>query len=347
MHHSRSTARILVLAALAPALAWAQGLVRPPWIEVLPQQQGRIYAVGVAPLGASQAQALKQAGQNARIELASRLRATVKGETTIHSQSTQQRELGGLASASSQQKVTQDSKIATQIAELNGLSISETWTDSEGATVYALACLDVAAAMGNLQGRADAVRKGQLSLDAGADPRLAARAALQIRKGREEVARLDELATPVIDAGGDPAFRTQLQSLRSDLDRRSDQVRGLLTVSVDPGLPPDLLAALRNAAEQQGFGWTEGRGLLHVRILASGKTAARTWWTEEASSDFITLKASLKLEAADRAGAPRGTASLDITGVGTSQANAVQGLLKDARRRLESTLDRWLADLAL
>ena len=59
---------------------------RPAWISVLPDAPGRLYAVGTADLGASETEARTRASDRARIEVVSRLRATVKGETAVLTQ---------------------------------------------------------------------------------------------------------------------------------------------------------------------------------------------------------------------------------------------------------------------
>jgi hypothetical protein len=340
----------LAVPAILAAQIPVQGIVRPTWIDVLPQQVGKVYAVGAAPLGENAAQALKQASQNARLELAIRVRATVKGETNLKSQMSMQRELGGATTASSKQQLSQDSRVATQISELTGLGIAESWTDHNGKTVYALACLDLNAAMGHLKGRLDAVRTG-LPGDEGSlmDPREAAKAALRIRKGREEVARVEALASPLIEAGGDADFRTQIQSMQLDLDRRADLLRHSLTIGVDnaASLQPELVATLRAAAQQQGFGWVDGKGLLSIRVELPRQAKARQWWSTEEEADFVTAKGAMQLSLVDRTGNPRGTANLEVSGVGTAPVAATQGLMKDLRRKFDSTLDRWLADLAL
>lgn len=338
---------------LSSAALSAQGIIRPTWIDVLPQQSGKVYALGAAALGVNQALALKQASQNARLELATRLRASVKGETSLKSQMSVQRELGGATSASSRQQVAQDSTITTQISELTGLGIAETWTDASNNTIYALACLDVSAAMGALVGRADALKSSLMNVAAGiTDPREAARAALRLRKGRDEAVRLEGLSAPIIEAGGDPDFRTQIQNLQAEVERRADGLRSSLTIGVESAstLQPELLATLRSSAQQQGFGWVDGRGLLlirvHVTSVPTQPSTPRQWWSLE-GDDFITAKGSIQLSLVDRSGNPRGTANIETTGVGTTPIGAVQGLMKDVRKKFDAALDRWLADLAL
>lgn len=358
MNKSLCGAWMALAMAVSPVSLAAQSAVRPPWVEVLPQQAGKIYAVGVSPLGENAAQALKQASQNARVELAVRLKATVKGETNVKSQMSVQRELGHAATASSQQQLAQDSRISSQISDLVGVGIAESWVDSVGKTVYALACLDLEMAMGHLKGRLEAVKTG-LSGDEGAitDPRAAAQAALRLRKGREEVAKVERLAAPLIEAGGDADFQPQIQATQVDLDWRADLLRGSLTLGVEnaASLPSELVAALRAAAQQQGFGWVDGQGLLSVRMVlpsdsAPGKAArssAHSWWTLNEESGFVTAKSLVQLSLVDRLGHPRGTARLEVSGVAAAPVEATQGLMKDVRRKFDSTLDRWLADLAL
>ena len=52
---------ILLALFLAAGALRAQGAVKPIWISALPQQAGRVYAMGLAPYAAGEAQAVTQA----------------------------------------------------------------------------------------------------------------------------------------------------------------------------------------------------------------------------------------------------------------------------------------------
>ena len=61
-----------------PALVLqAPGAVKPMWINVLPVQPGRVYGLGIAPVAESEALAVRQASDNGRADVISRLRANV------------------------------------------------------------------------------------------------------------------------------------------------------------------------------------------------------------------------------------------------------------------------------
>ena len=333
----------------SPALS-GQGAVRPPWINLLPREPGKLYALGAAPLGDNPALALKQASQNARLELATQIRASVKGETSVNSQMTSQRSAGQAASGSARQQVSQDSRITTQLMELTGLEIAENWTDPASRTLYALACLDVGTALGNLRNSAQALEPGLKGVGANIKgPREAAKALFRLRAARDEAARLAVLAGPLVEFSGDASFRPMLQDLQADLERRLDWVRGFLTLGVEtPAVwPADLLGVLRLSAQEQGFGWAEGSPELLVRVQLAGPLGkARPWWTVD-GSDFITVKAPLQLSLCDGSGNALGSGGFEASGVGTIEVKASQAMLKDLRKKLDGLLDQWLADLAL
>ena len=330
-----------------------QGTLKPLWINLLPKESGKLYALGAAPLGDNPALALKQASQNARLEVATGLRSSVKGETSLNSQMNLQRTLGQAASGSTRQQVTQDSRITTLLMELTGLEIVETWTDPASRTLYALACLDVGAAMANLRNSAEALEPGLKGVGAGIKgPREAAKALFRLRSAREEAARLAVLSAPLVDYSGDATFRPLLHDVQADIERRVDWIRGFLTLGVEApaAWPADLLGVLRLSAQEQGFGWADASPELLLRIQlpgAPGKPSAnKPWWTLD-GSDFITAKASLQLSLSDSSGTPLGSAGFEATGVGTVPIKASQGMLKDLRKKLDGVLDQWLADLAL
>ena len=331
----------------------AQGTLAPIWVNVLPQEPGKVYAVGAASLGDNAAAALKQASQNARLEVATRLKSSVKGETSLNSQMTVHQTLGQAPSASSRQQVSQDSRTTTLLTELTGLEIAETWADAPGKTLYALACLDVGAAMETLRNRAQAMEPGLKGVGGNIKgPREAARAVFRLRAARVEAAQLEPLSKPLVDFTGDAAFYPLLRTLQADIERRVAWLRGFLTLGVDApaAFPADLLAVFRLSAQEKGFGWAEASPELRLRVeLATpgGKPGLpRPWWTVD-RSDFITAKAALHLSLADVDGKPLGSADLEAAGLGTAPVSASQALMKDLRKKVDGVLDQWLSDLAL
>ena len=66
------TRKLFLLALVTGAAALAalpQSLVKPIGISALPERPGRVYAMGLAPVTAGDAQAVTQASQNARAEV--------------------------------------------------------------------------------------------------------------------------------------------------------------------------------------------------------------------------------------------------------------------------------------
>jgi hypothetical protein len=331
----------------------AQGSVRPAWIDVLPSQPGRVYAVGVATLTGNQAQSLQQAGQHARVELVVQLRASVKGTTTVQSSSSVQRQLGGPTTARSQQQLSEDSRISAQATDLPGLTVAETWVDAPGHTVYALAFMDVGRAILELQARLDDIRKDLEASADGADES-AARTIQRLKKGRAELAKLEILADPLIAGGGSPMVRSDIRDARQALEQRLAQVRRSMTLGLrdgGSGIPVDLATVVRNAALKQGLGWTEGKGqfTIGVRLLdGAGKAnAGRDWWDLTPSPDFTVAKAALELTITGRDGVPYQAVPIEATGLGTSGLEAGRGLVTDCQKKLEKLFDKWLDDLAL
>ena len=82
----------LIAAAPAPSL-------RPVWISVLPVQPGRVYGLGVAAL-TTDAAALREAADNARADVISRLRASVQADTRVSTVLQETRASGGAAAGS-------------------------------------------------------------------------------------------------------------------------------------------------------------------------------------------------------------------------------------------------------
>ena len=347
----------LVLALALPCLVQAQTTVRPPWIDVLPSQLGRVYAVGTAPLTGNQAQSLQQASQKARVELVMGLHADVKGSSTTQSSNSVSRQLGGPTTARSQQQLVQDSKITTQASDLPGLTVAETWIDTANHTVYALAYMDVTRALMELQARLDDVKKDiDRQADLADEPVARARAIQRLKKSREELNKLDVLVDPLISGGGSPLVRTDLHETRQALEQRLVELRRAMTLCIRDGasgVPGDLATVVRNAALKQGLGWMEGKSdftiTLHLMDHAGAENAGkgRDWWDITPGPDFTEARAALELTLMGRDGHAYQAAPIEASGVGTSELAAGQGLLVDCQKKLEKLFDKWLNDLAL
>ena len=355
----RSTFAFLLLTG---ALA-AQGLVRPPWVTTLPQEPGRVYAVGLAPTSAGQADALTQAAQNARAEVLTRLRANVRAETSVVSKATVTRQ-GGATTASSEQQVGQSTRIQAQATELPGLGVAETWLDAKGGTAYALAYLDVPLAERELRTRFTA-QSNDLAQETGtpAAPRERMRLLGRLKQAQVELAKLDDMAALVAAGGGDAQLRGRIRASRLAVDRRAEQLRGSLTLSLEGAKgAANIAALLRNAALKAGLGWAESGG--EFQLALDYRSDARTakidvtqqqwngWWrggwvSHTASKDtgLIVARGVLAITLKDRAGTQYESMDVEAKGLGLTEFQAEQKLKEDFRAKLEQAFAQWLENL--
>jgi len=342
-----------VLAAPAPRPS-----IQPIWISVLPTQPGRVYGLGVAPLGAQggDAAGLRQATDNARTDVIARMRANVKGDTRITTRSQESRSSGAAATGNRTQDTEVDTQVQAQASELPGLVVEETYLDRSGQTGYALAYLDLGLAQGELRTRLDALR-ADLDVDRGAGGvRGKLVAAQALTKAHAEVLKLDDLAGLLGGGGGgDPALRSEVLRTRQDLERRMVAARGALTFGLAPGAgaepDPDVVAVVRTAVLKQGMGWSDRNPLftiaLRVRSGHNGVLVGRSaWWDHKRTPDFVIAQGSLGLTLVDSTGQEYESMSITAKGVGVTEFQADDLLLADYRAKLGKAVAAWLADLA-
>jgi hypothetical protein len=353
------------LGAAAQAPIARKGLIKPMWVTVLPQQAGRVYAMGVAPTaGSSEGEAITRASQNARAEVLSRLRASVHSETQITTTATMTRQTGGVATGSSQQQVGQNTQIQTQATELPGLAVEETWLDTKGGSAYALAFLDVPLAERELRARFTAQRN-DLAQEAGnpAGPRERMRLLSRLKKAQVELAKLDDMAALIAAGGGDEELRGQIRADKLAVERRSDQLRGSLTMSLEGAKGATAIAnILRNAALKAGLGWAEhgGEFQMVMNYQSDAKSAHvdvqhqqwNGWWwggwvthTVNKDTGIIVARGVLTITLKDRAGTEYESMEVEAKGLGVTEFQAEQRLKDDFKTKLEKAYSQWLEQL--
>jgi len=358
---------LLVLALLAGALGAAQAPAvrsRPAWVSTLPQRAGRVYAMGLAATAGGEADAVTQASQNARTEVLTRLRASVRSETSVTTRSTTSQQAGGKAAGSSEQQIGQDTRIQTQATELPGLAVEETWLDAKGGSAYALACLDVGVAERELRARFTA-QQNDLAQESGAatGPRERMRKLGRLKAAQTELAKLDDMAGLIGAGGGDAQLRGRIRDGKLAVDRQLDQLRGSLTLSMEGAKGASGIAGiLRNAALKAGLGWAESGG--EFQLVLDYKSDARSakidvqnqqwngWWrggwvshTVSKDSGIIVARGVLTITLKDRAGTEYESAEVEAKGLGVTQFQAEQKLKEDFRIKLEKTYSKWLENL--
>lgn len=342
-----------------------QGLVKPIWITQLPQQEGRVYAMGLASYAPSEGQALTQAASNARAEVLTRLRASIKSETNIRSSATVTREAGGRATGSAEQQVGQNTRIQAQATELPGLVVEETWADAAGRTAYALAYLDVPVAERELRSRFtelknDLFQEGETPTA----PRERMRMLNRLKGAQVELAKLDDMAGLLAAGGGELKLRGQIRAAKLSVDRQMEQLRATLTLSLEPGArnATQIANILRNAALKAGLGWSDKGGefvlALDYRTDSKGvsidvqRQSWNGWWrggwvshTVNKDTGIIVARGNLEVTLKDKAGNQYESMEIEAKGVGVTDFQAENRLKDDFRAKLEQAFGKWLENL--
>ena len=351
-------------AASEPAPVHQDQGPRPDWIDRLPQRPGRVYALGLAAYAPGEGQARTQAAARARAEVLTRLRATIKADTQISSQSSVSRELGGRTTARSDQQVDQNTHIQAQATELSGLGVEATWADPAERTAYALAYLDIAVAEREVRTRFKALQEdlGQERSVAGA-PRERLRKLNRLNAAQGELAKLDDLSALLTAGGGDEQLRAQVRAAKLDLDRQLEQLRSSLSLSLAPGAgnSPQIATILRNAALRAGLGWAESGGEFRLALeyqgerkpiaLESQDPNSNGWWRSgwvshsPQDSGLIVARGTLEITLKDKANTPYESMQIEAKGVGISTFQADQRLKEDFQKKLEKAFAKWLEEL--
>lgn len=326
--------------------------IKPVWITVLPEQKGRVYAVGLASFAPDEAQAIRQAQSNARVEVLTRLRANVKGETSVQSHMSVTQQSGGPATGISSKNISQDTLIQTQATELPGLVVEELWSDVADRTAYALAYLNVAVAERELKARFDAVRKDLAhETVTPANPRERLRTLQRMKKIQTELTILDDTAGLISAGGGDPALRSEVRDQRLAVDRRLDALRGSLTLCLKGdksfGIGADIASLVRNAVLKQGLGWSEANGefALQIRYRQGVDVSKNRWWEYQSTGDFIVARGVIEITLTDRIGTEYESMTIEAKGVSVSEFAADRALMKDYKSKLEAAIGQWLENL--
>ena len=343
---------LLVPALVAPLQPDA---IKPIWVSVLPSQPGRVYGLGVAPIAGSDAAAVRQASDNGRADVISRLRANVKADTRITTTSQESRSTGGAATGSRTQSTRVGTEVQAQAADLPGLVVEETYLDRSGSTGYALAYLDLDLAQRELRARLDA-QKADLAADRGEQgPRAKLIAVQALKKAYGELLRLDDLAGLLGGGGGDPQLRADVLEAKLGVERRMVAARSALTFGLAPStgvdLDQDVQNVVRTAVLKEGMGWSDQQPLFTISLRVRGghsgvNVGRRAWWEYKRSPDFIVAQGSLSLTLADSSGQQYESMNISAKGVGVTEFQADDLLLADYKAKLGKAVAAWLADMA-
>lgn len=323
-----------------PALLSAQE-GKPLWVSHLPQDPGRIYGLGMAPIAPTEAMAIRQAGNQARGEVLARLRASVKATTETRQTYQETKGTNQKTTGTGTRTYDQSTSVQSQAADLPGLTVAQTWTDRKENTVYALAYLDVAVAEQELRTRFDAIQNDLAGESAKGNPRERLRKLQRLKTAQGETAKLDDLAGLLGAGGGDAALRADVRKVKLWVDKLLDDLKASLCFSVSGlrqgGTDARIADIVRDAVLKAGLGWSERDPEFTIRL------SFRVDHSSYAGSAIAmgTLEATL----VDGAGTEYEQTTLRTKGVSTNEAQAEANLLKDYRARIGEALEKWLKEL--
>lgn len=335
--------------ALADPTA-ATGIQRPVWIEQLPQEPGRIYALGTADLGpfTSEGRALAQASDRARLEVVARLRVSVKGQTSTTTRTTQMG--SGGSSYGYGDKTSRDTlQVGTQAEDLPGLTVEQTYLDATGRTAYALAVLDLGQAEASLQGRLTGLENSRHGLE----KERSRRARWRLRKLQGDLDRLGEL-TALLSL--DPLLaRTRAE--RVIVDKRLAALEAADLPPLDLGkcamalrpniaLPPAMEEFLSSRITESGLKCREAGADFRLELTFSGGSKGPAFIYAEPQFVGSIL---YRLEATAQITDAGGVVLAKAPPISLSQEQTPEGLSAQFHRQFERRwgmlLDQLLAEL--
>jgi hypothetical protein len=342
----------LTLASMRAQPAPKQAQSKPKWISILPEAASRIYALGLATYSENQAQGIQQAEANARTEVITRLRASVKSETNVQNAMVLTQQAGGAATGTSTKSISQDVSISAHAADLPGLVVEEVWVDAAERTSYALAYLDLPVAERELRARFQASKQALAAEGAvPVAPREMLRTLKRLRDLQSAVESQDDLAALIAAGGGDAMLRASIRDQKMDLERRIATLCESITfnATAEKGLA-DIQAAVRGAILKEGLGWSDTQSNFTIRIRYSGQrqnlaVSKQQWWEYEPSPDFTIARGVVDLTLLDAGGHEYESTTIAAKGVGIDEATAQRALAKDYQAKLETAIRGWLESL--
>ncbi len=339
MHAALLLAASLVLQPAPPT--------RPAWVERLPETSGRLYALGTADLAVPEGQAIARASDRARLEVVTRLRATVQGRTRVATRTAEvTRE--GQAAGSGERVVREEVTVGARAEDLPGLVVEQTFTDAGARTVYALAYLDLAQARTSLASRLERVREVRTRLG----PEPSRKVLWKLRKLTLDLDRLDESIALLAVTGVGADLRATLQSERAAVDLRLDQVnradlppvdfsKMAMSIRSNVDLPPGVASYLKSQVTVCGLIARELDPDMVLDLAFSGGARGPEFiFSHMDVYSGVTYRMEARLTLAEGGGAPL-TRTVPIVIV---QGDSPEGMVNQFRRQIERWLPRLLGE---
>lgn len=318
-----------------------QAIRLPSWVHLTPERGGRVYAVGRAPLGPSQAVSMQEAVADARTQVVASLRVSVSSSSAQQKISSVQTE-GKNRHEFDQSRFASNSEQKIQAVDLPGITIEATFADHAGKTAYALAFLDVAVAEKELQGRWVPLRdKAIVVLDMQAQgPRERLKKLSRLRALSGRFAPVSDLASLVSAASPSNMTKIDVESILGRMEAASESLKASLTFAIRGteavSTGGDMTDAIKNALLRHGFEWSDQTPQL-LLIIRSTETPRQ--------GELTSIRAAVNIRLEDAAGTSYETFDLEARGVGTDMIQAKSKLMKDIRSQLPNKLDSWLNEI--
>lgn len=328
--------RIGAAIAIIAGCGWAQAEKLPAWVTGLPSSAGHVYAVGSANIKeeGSEAKAISSAGEAAKVELLSTLRANVK--SSQQSKATLKLQRSVKTESTLEEQVEKSTVITTSARDLPGLKIAETHIDRDSDSVYALAALDLSAATAELGRRQQQLESRLADLRAKQDPSL------------EDLGDAEAFLKkngPTLDMAA--LLVSRLGKQAGKIQSAHDEYRALVT-SLKKGITFGLeqqaatgrdVGALMSAVTAAGYSWSR-----QPRYTFSIETGVKP------RADFAygrnVIKGTINLMLFDGSGTVLKTEKLAGSGTGTSEVKAQEALDRRFDEQISDTIRNWLGGQA-
>lgn len=328
--------RIGAAIAIVAGCNWAQAANLPSWVTGLPSSTGHVYAVGSANIKeeGSEAKAISRAGEGAKVELLSTLRANVKSSQQSKATLKVQRSVS--TESSLEEQVEKNTVITTSARDLPGLKIAETYIDRDNDSVYALADLDLSAATAELGRRQQQLETRLADLRGKTEPSL------------EDLGDAEAFLKkngPTLDMAALLVSRLGRQA--GKIQASHDEYRALV-VSLKKGITFGLeqqaatgrdIGALMSAVTAAGYSWSR-----QPRYTFSIETGVKP------RADFAygrnVVKGTINLMLLDNAGTVLKTEKLAGSGTGTSEVKAQEALDRRFDEQIGDAIRSWLGGQA-
>ena len=339
----------LVLSLLVGQLPMPQAPVaHPDWIDNLPDIQGRLYGLGMAELGSNQGQALARASVSARLEVVTRIRTSVKRQTSTVTRTSELAQGDGGVAKYGDRHTRNATSVTAQAEDLPGLVVERTFVDAGGRTAYALAYLDLGQAQKAMASGLTRLqeRRGRV----GTERSLKARWALRKLKG--DLDRLDETMGLLAPTGVGQELAPKLQAERTVLDSRLaaldngnlpplDFSKLAVAIRSNVDLPSGLSTYLKAQIEACGLVPRDLAPDLIVDLkFKGGDNGPEFIYTNLDVYQGVTYQLEAEIKLLEQGGEALGQpAPLHVV-----QSESPDGMVREFRRQIERRLPKLFAD---